>query len=103
MPEMNKDDKGLSLVLVNTEKGRQLFDAAKDDVERVAVNLEDCMQPNLQYPSAIHPDRMRFERDFERKGLVYVMKKYGDWGLRYKLRTKLHNARVRLERIIKRK
>lgn len=28
---------------------------------------------------------MEFERDYERKGFLYVMKRYGDMGWRYKV------------------
>ena len=76
-PDINKDDKGVSLILVNTEKGRELFDKIKDRMNVVPANLEDCLQPNLRHPSVIHPKRMAFERDYQRKGFEYVMKKYG--------------------------
>ena len=76
-PDINKDDKGVSLILVNTEKGRELFDKIKDRMNVVPANLEDCLQPNLRHPSVIHPKRMAFECDYQRKGFEYVMKKYG--------------------------
>ena len=76
-PDINKDDKGVSLILVNTEKGREIFNAIKDRMTVIPAKLEDCLQPNLQHPSVIHPKRMNFEEDYERKGFEYVMKKYG--------------------------
>ena len=85
VPGFNDDDKGVSLILCNTEKGKQLFEAVKQDMDVVPVKLEDCLQPNLQHPSIIHPKRMAFERDYQRKGFLYVMKKYGDMGWRYHL------------------
>ena len=85
-PTFNADDKGVSLVLINTEKGRKLFEAVKDNMNIIPVKLEDCLQPNLQHPSIIHPKRMAFERDYARKGFEYVMKKYGDMGWRYRVR-----------------
>ena len=85
-PTFNADDKGVSLVLINTEKGRKLFEAVKDNMNIIPVKLEDCLQPNLQHPSIIHPKRMAFERDYAQKGFEYVMKKYGDMGWRYRVR-----------------
>ena len=76
-PNINKDDKGESLILVNTEKGRDIFEVIKDRMTVIPAKLEDCLQPNLQHPSVIHPKRMAFERDYQRKGFEYVMKKYG--------------------------
>lgn len=85
VPGFNDDDKGVSLILCNTEKGKQLFEAVKQDMDVVPVKLEDCLQPNLQHPSIIHPKRMAFECDYQRKGFLYVMRKYGDMGWRYHL------------------
>lgn len=83
-PDINADDKGVSLVLCNTEKGRQLFEAVKERMYTIPAELASCLQPNLQHPSEIHPQRMDFECDYTRKGFVYVMKKYGDAGWKYK-------------------
>lgn len=85
-PKINKDDKGVSLILVNTEKGREIFEKIKDRMTVVPAKLEDCLQPNLQHPSVIHPKRMAFERDYQRKGFEYVMKKYGRNNWKKKLR-----------------
>lgn len=77
-PEINKDDKGVSLILVNTEKGRKLFEAIRKDLNVVPAKLEDCLQPNLRQPSEMHPKRMQFEKDFAKHGIAYVLKKYDD-------------------------
>ena len=84
-PEINKDDKGVSLILVNTEKGRKLFNAVKERMTVIPAKLEDCLQANLQHPSIPHPQRMKFERDYQRKGFLFAMKKYGDMGWRYQV------------------
>lgn len=84
-PNFNQDDKGVSLILVNTEKGHQLLELAKNDLVIFPVKLEDCMQPNMQYPTQIHPARMKFELLYARKGFLVAMKRYGDIGWRYKL------------------
>lgn len=74
--DFNADDRGVSLVLVNTEKGRILFNAAKEDLNIIPAKLENCMQPNLQRPSDVHPYRMEFERAFASRGLDYAMDRY---------------------------
>lgn len=81
---INADDKGVSLVLSNTEKGEKLFEVVKNRMDVVPAEVANCLQPNLQHPSEIHPKRMDFEHDYTRKGFEYVMKKYGDIGWRYK-------------------
>lgn len=101
-PSFNADDKGASLVLVNTEKGRKLFEEARKDLVVIPARLEDCMQPNLMHPTAIHPKRDEFEADYARKGFLYVMKRYGDMGWRYRLRKTLSGARKTAVKIYKR-
>ena len=73
---INADNKGVSLVLVNTEKGKLLFDSIKDCMKAIPAKLKDCLQPNLQHPSEAHPKRIVFEKDYERNGFVYVLKHY---------------------------
>lgn len=73
------------MILINTEKGRRLLEMAKKDLDIFPVRLEDCMQPNMQYPTRIHPARMKFEQLYVRKGFLAAMKRYGDIGWRYKM------------------
>lgn len=82
---INKDDKGVSLILVNSEKGRKIFNLVKNNMIVVSVQLQDCMQPNLRRPSVIHPLRKNFERDFIRKGIEYVMNHDYNQGFKYSL------------------
>lgn len=84
-PDFNRDDKGVSLLLINTKKGRRLLEQAKADLDMFPAKLEDCLQPNMQYPTHIHPARMKFEQLYARKGFLAAMKRYGDIGWRYKL------------------
>lgn len=102
-PTINADDKGLSLVLCNTKKGKQLFDAVKGCMTVIPAKLENCVQPNLQRPSEIHPLRMDFERDYARRGFEYTLKKYGNIGWRYKLMVYFTRIKRFITRIIVRR
>lgn len=82
----NKDNKGCSLVLLNTEKGYKLFEVVKDRMTTISANLEDCLQPNLQYPTTIHPKQIDFEKDYKCYGFDYVLKKYSNKGFKYNLK-----------------
>lgn len=99
-PDINADDKGVSLMLCNTEKGRQLFEAVKERMHIIPAELENCLQPNLQHPSKIHPKRMNFEHDYTRKGFAYVMNKYGNTGWRYKAYLMKYKMKIFLKKII---
>ncbi len=98
-PEINKDDKGISLVFCNTEKGRSLFDDVKSDLYYVPAKISDVLQPNLLYPSIIHPKRLQFEKDYAKKGFKYVFYKYGEDGWRYKLSSLKNNIIKKIRKI----
>jgi hypothetical protein len=76
-PNFNADDKGCSLVLCNTEKGKTLFEVVKDRMDTIPAELANVMQTHLQKPSDIHPDRLGFEDEYKRHGLYRAMKKFG--------------------------
>ena len=86
-PEFNKDDKGVSLILVNTEKGKLIFDAIKKDLTLREAKIENCLQPCLVHPSVININRDKFEHDYAKHGFEYVMNHYGNVGWRYKIKT----------------
>ena len=49
------DKKGVSLVLINTEKGKAIFGKVSDKFNLIESNIEDCMQNNLRKPCDIPP------------------------------------------------
>jgi len=89
VPGFNDDDKGVSLVLCNTEKGRGLFEAVKERLTVKEVPIEKCIQPNLQHPTFIHPKRIKFEEAYKNNGFNYVLKKFGETRWRYKVKNKV--------------
>ena len=94
------DNKGVSLVLVSSERGRELFDEAKSGLYLIPSNPTDCLQPQLQYPSGRHHLREAFIRDYEARGFEYVARRYGDLGWRYRaalLKGRIVNALRRLK------
>ena len=84
---MNKDDKGVNLILLNTEKGKEIFNLIKHKLDFHPVNIENCLQPNLQHPSIASPQRIQFEEEYLRNGFGYIIKRYGDVGWRNTLRA----------------
>lgn len=88
-PEINKDDKGLSLVFINTDKGKKLWEAIQSDMNVIPAKLNDCMQPNLKQPSDIHPLRNKFEEYYVRHGFYKTMCRYCNYGIWNKIKSKL--------------
>lgn len=95
-PNINVDDKGVSLILVNTEKGRELFEAVKLRMNVIPAELENCLQTNLRHPSYIHPKRQQFEQDYKLKGFEFVMKKYKN----PKWKKNFYSIKFRIKKIV---
>lgn len=63
------------MVLCNTSKGIFLFEQCKDKIDSIKVSIDDCLQHNLKKPSlVIHSKCINFKKDYNKKGLVYVLK-----------------------------
>lgn len=75
------NEKGTSIFLVHTEKGEALFDAIKDKLDYRKSDTNNCLQPNLINPTQHAKNRKKFWKDYENKGIDYVMKKYGNISL----------------------
>lgn len=70
------DENGVSLVLINTEKGQALFEAIKSKICYERSNKTECSQPNLVRPTFKPANLDCFWRDYSRKGFDYVVYKY---------------------------
>ena len=64
------DDTGLSLVLVNTRRGRQALDDCAGELEVFPVDASGLTRhnPSLQRPVAAHRNRARFFREYRESG-----------------------------------
>lgn len=83
--EINPDNKGCSLVIVNSEKGMNLFNSVKGTLNSKQVLIEDALQPNLVTVHSINPNADKFFKDYESKGFDYVVHKYGNTSFKYRM------------------
>lgn len=93
---INTDNKGVSLLLVNTEKGRRLFSEIANQINYLKSDSRHCLQPNLEHPSLINPLRTEFEQNFISRGFVYCAKKYGDIGLRHRINSLFRKVKYKI-------
>lgn len=70
------DPKGNSLILLHSEKGKELFDMIKKDLNYIESSIKECMQPRLQIPMMEPTNRTRFWNDVHRMCPSLVLKKY---------------------------
>ena len=73
------DNKGTSMLLVNTEKGAQVFDRVKDQLRYFQSDKEHCYQGRLQGRSTIDPRTEQFWEEYQAKGMKYVLVKYTEF------------------------
>ena len=85
-PYFNKDNKGCSLLLVNTEKGRHFLKYISIDLNLIVSNKILCLQPNLQIPSKPSDKSSLFEYLYIKHGFKKVAQKFSD--LNYKSNIK---------------
>ncbi len=85
-PEVNKDNKGESLLLINTEKGREIFDAVKDRLDYFQTTTDKVMQTHLREPSKVHPQAKQFEEYYAKYGFEPTMRHFGFMGWRYNIK-----------------
>lgn len=77
-PEMF-DDKGTSLVLVQSAKGKRLLEAIKSGLRIKEVSMTESVRFNSSYVKSVQRPRLRdtFFQDLEIKPLDFIFKRYG--------------------------
>lgn len=76
-PEMN-DEKGTSAILINSQKGKILFDNIKKYIEYTKENVEDIKRYNPSFIKSVHYNekRLEFFDDLEKEEFEELIKKY---------------------------
>ena len=99
------DDTGLSLVLINTQRGRQAFEACRAQLAVFPVRDVDSLlryNPSIARPATAHPKRQAFFRHFAGHGFdsAHVMKLLAGPGRAERIaRRILHLPRGLLRRV----
>lgn len=90
MPEMD-DDKGTSLVFVNSAKGRKLFDALRDKMKCREVDIRDAVKCNQSAHTsvAMPKKRERFMRFVGKRDFGEITEKYAKAAFHVRLAVKM--------------
>ena len=70
-----EDELGVSMVMLNTKKGEELF--SQLDGESVRASLDNAKQPQLHKPTEKPDTYCDFWKNYKVKGIEYVLKEYG--------------------------
>lgn len=96
-PNVN-DDKGISLVIINTEKGKLLQKNVLSKLEYYIIDINDYLQPRLREPNKRIKAVDVFWNDYLNNGFDYVVKKYTSLTLFGKIKKML--KKIKLIRLI---
>ena len=67
------DNKGFSLLLCHTDKGKMVFDQSRKHLEVYPMKLEACLQPNLQEPTRLPYLHRLIGKFYHRTGLYIFL------------------------------
>ena len=92
-PEFNCGS-GVSLIMINTEKGEKIERILREKMNVEEVRIEDYLQECLQHPAGVKRNPSEFWNDYHSKPFGYVIEKYAK-------HNPLLNMRYILDRIIR--
>lgn len=86
------DQEGVSLIFVQTEKAKEIFRKIlqEDYLLYFSTKLENCLQHNLQSPTEKPKTREIFWQEYHKRGFKFIIKKYGNYGIKKKINTKIN-------------
>lgn len=83
------DDKGCSVVLVNTMRGHDFFELVKSSIVWVEISSAAASQYNLRSVTPEDCHRNAFAQCYSQKGFLSAMKKYSDLGIKKQVRMRI--------------
>lgn len=83
---------GMSVAIINTDKGIRLFDESKEYLNYCETSIDDCIQPNLIGPTKKGRQYKRLQKDYSKKGLEYIIDKYVYYGPGGKITRKIRRG-----------
>ena len=85
------DNKGTSLLILNTPKAESFFKRIEDKLERRESNLEDAFRDNHKHPAKRNINREKFWTDYYTNGYAYVLRKYSSYSAKGRAKRWLKN------------
>lgn len=83
------DSNGNSLFLIHTDRGEKVFEEIKGKLDYRMSDTTQCWQTNLEAPTKKSERRDEFWNDYQKKGIDFVMRKYGTVPMKTKIKNKL--------------
>ena len=88
MPDFD-DNKGTSLVIVNTQRGMHYFQKISTKLELRKSSIIDAFYDNHKKPAKRNINREKFWADYHKYGYEYVLKKYASYTIAGKIKRQM--------------
>ena len=92
------DDRGTSLLMINTKKGVQIIKTIEDRLHTEKIDINQYLQPALVHSVDKPKDYDIFWQEYHRKGFLYVLNKYIGYGIKNRLKTFIKICYYRLNK-----
>lgn len=88
------DNKGISFILINSNKGQKLIDTIKEKTRSKEIDLKDAIvhNRNIAHPAIMPTDRSQFFADLKNENFSRVLKKYTRISSKEKIKRVLDKA-----------
>lgn len=83
------DNKGVSLVMLNNEKGDNIFNLINKDIEKIKTKIEDSIQPAMKENYNIPNDYDEFWNDIHKISFDKIVHKYCDYTFKNRIKFKI--------------
>lgn len=91
-----RDNKGISLTIINNRKGEELFRKASDSLYIIESNTKECLQDVLEKSAVRNSNCESFRTCFVKKGFKSVGEKYADLKLSYRIHVALSGLKYKI-------
>lgn len=98
-PNFN-DNKGVSLVLLNTKKGEKIFEEIKDSVIRKQTRIEDSLQMPFIKSSERPKDRQNFWKCLNETDFGMIAKRYGGYTKKEQINEKIYLVKSKVKKCL---
>lgn len=98
-PNFN-DNKGVSLVLLNTKKGKKIFEEIKDSVIRKQTRIEDSLQMPFIKSSERPEDRQNFWECLNETDFGMIAKRYGGYTKKEQINEKIYLVKSKVKKCL---
>lgn len=98
-PNFN-DNKGVSLVLLNTQKGKKFFEEIKDSVIRKQTRIEDSLQMPFIKSSERPEDRQNFWECLNETDFGMIAKRYGGYTKKEQINEKIYLVKSKVKKCL---